>query len=175
MVWNKNSYHCLFFKAFPSAYDCYCSSILLACFFLGLSLFLFVSLFVFVLLCCFVCFVLFLIHAVCFFFSSASPEESSPRVKPKFHKTDTKFRDSNNNNSRLADPTPDTSRKFSRPIMKFPKSKDKVNVWTRQKNVQVKRRERVSCWLVVFIFCCGVSKEHQWYSLLGKGKHGELS
>lgn len=100
---------------------------------------------------------------------SASPEESSPRVKPKFHKTDTKFRDSNNNNSRLADPTPDTSRKFSRPIMKFPKSKDKVNVWTRQKNVQVKRRERVPCWLVVFIFCCGVSKEHQWYSLLGKG------
>lgn len=103
------------------------------------------------------------------FFSSAGPEDSSPRVKQKFRTTDPKFKEPNNNNTRLADSTPDTKRKFSKPKMKFPKSKDKVNVWTRQKNVKVKKRDRAPCWLVVFAFCCGVSKEHQWYSLLGKG------
>ena len=55
--------------------------------------------------------------------------------------------------------------------MKFPKSKDKVNVWSKQKKAQArKKKERVPCWLIVFVFCCGVSKEHQWYSLLGKGE-----
>jgi len=53
--------------------------------------------------------------------------------------------------------------------MKFPKSKDKVNVWSKQKTAKAKKKERAPCWLVVFVFCCGVSKEHQWYSLLGKG------
>ncbi|KAL9981327.1 hypothetical protein ACROYT_G010015 [Oculina patagonica] len=96
-------------------------------------------------------------------------EESSPRVKPKF-KTDTKFKDSERN-SRLTElaAAPDSKRKFSRPKMKFPKSKDKVNVWSKQKKAEAKKKEQVPCWLTVFVFCCGVSKEHQWYSLLGKG------
>lgn len=98
-----------------------------------------------------------------------STEESSPRVKPKF-KTETKFKDSERK-SRLteADAEPESRRKFSGPKMKFPKSKDKVNVWSKQKKEKVKKKEQAPCWLVVFVFCCGVSKEHQWYSLLGKG------
>lgn len=97
-------------------------------------------------------------------------EESSPRVKPKF-KTDTKFKDSERN-TKLTEPAaaPDSKRKFSRPKVKFPKSKDKVNVWSKQKKAEVKKKEQVPCWLTVFVFCCGVSKEHQWYSLLGKGR-----
>ena len=54
--------------------------------------------------------------------------------------------------------------------MKFPKSKDKVNVWTKQKNGTVKKRNRIPCWLAIFAFCCGVSKDYQWYSLMGKGR-----
>ncbi len=101
-------------------------------------------------------------------------EESSPRVKPKF-KTDTKFKDSERN-SRLTElaAAPDSKRKFSRPKMKFPKSKDKVNVWSKQKKAEAKKKEQVPCWLTVFVFCCGVSKEHQWYSLLGKGRMHEI-
>lgn len=98
---------------------------------------------------------------------SAGQEESSPRVKPKF-KQDTKFNDCNNNKGQ-ADSMTESQQKFSKPVMKFPKSKDKVNVWTRQKNLQVQKKEPVSCWIVPLVFCCGVSKEHQWYSLLGKG------
>lgn len=94
-------------------------------------------------------------------------EESSPRVKPKF-KTDTKFKDSERS-SRLGEVTPDPKRKFSKPKAKFPKSTDKVNVWSKQEKAKAKERKRAPCWLVVFVFCCGVSKEHQWYSLLGKG------
>lgn len=98
-----------------------------------------------------------------------STEESSPKVKPKF-KTETKFKDSERT-SRLteADAAPESKRKFSGPKMKFPKSKDKVNVWSKQKKEKAKNKEQAPCWLVVFVFCCGVSKEHQWYSLLGKG------
>ena len=95
-------------------------------------------------------------------------EESSPRVKPKF-KTDTKFKDSERS-SRLGEVTPDPKRKFSKPKAKFPKSTDKVNVWSKQEKAKAKERKRAPCWLVVFVFCCGVSKEHQWYSLLGKGE-----
>lgn len=94
-------------------------------------------------------------------------EEPSPRVKPKF-KTDTKFKDSERS-SRLGEVTPDPKRKFSKPKAKFPKSTDKVNVWSKQEKAKAKERKRAPCWLVVFVFCCGVSKEHQWYSLLGKG------
>lgn len=110
---------------------------------------------------------LFVIYYRCCVFRST--EESSPRVKPKF-KTETKFKDSERK-SRLteADAEPESRRKFSGPKMKFPKSKDKVNVWSKQKKEKVKKKEQAPCWLVVFVFCCGVSKEHQWYSLLGKG------
>ncbi|XP_068678088.1 uncharacterized protein [Montipora foliosa] len=93
---------------------------------------------------------------------SAEREDSSTRIKSN------KSRETNNN-AMLSEPSPEKKRKFSRPMMKFPKSKDKVNVWTRQKNVQVKTRNRIPCWLAVFAFCCGVSKDHQWYSLVGKG------
>ncbi|KAK2573977.1 hypothetical protein P5673_000088 [Acropora cervicornis] len=93
---------------------------------------------------------------------SAGQEETSPRVKSnKFTET--------NNNATLTEPLPDKKRKFSRPMMKFPKSKDKVNVWTKQKNGTVKKRNRIPCWLAIFAFCCGVSKDYQWYSLMGKG------
>ena len=95
-------------------------------------------------------------------------EESSPRIKPKF-KTDTKFKDSERS-SRLGEVTPDPKRKFSKPKAKFPKSTDKVNVWSKQEKAKAKERKRAPCWLVVFVFCCGVSKEHQWYSLLGNGE-----
>ncbi|PFX13760.1 uncharacterized protein LOC111345665 [Stylophora pistillata] len=94
-------------------------------------------------------------------------EEPSPRVKPKF-KPDTKLKDSERSN-RLGEVTPDPKRKLSKPKVKFPKSTDKVNVWSKQEKAKAKKKERAPCWLVVFVFCCGVSKEHQWYSLLGKG------
>lgn len=119
----------------------------------------------FVVFLVFVC--VFGFHFCAIFCSSAGQEESSPRVKPKF-KQDTKFNDCNKNKGQ-ADSITESQQKFSKPVMKFPKSKDKVNVWTRQKNVQVKKKEPVSCWIVPLVFCCGVSKEHQWYSLLGKG------
>ena len=104
-----------------------------------------------------------------------STEESSPRVKPKF-KTETKFKDPERKN-RLTeeDAERESRRKFSGPKMKFPKSKDKVNVWSKQKKENVKKKEQAPCWVVVFVFCCGVSKEHQWYSLLGKGEMQTIS
>lgn len=102
-------------------------------------------------------------------FSSPLPEDSSPSVKPKFRQ-EKAFKDINMNNKQ-SDQIPDTKRKFSVPKAKFPKSKDKVNVWTKQGRVESKKKaERAPCWFVVFIFCCGVSKENPWYSLLGKGE-----
>ena len=103
------------------------------------------------------------------FFSSPLPEDSSPSVKPKFRQ-EKAFKDINMNNKQ-SDQIPDTKRKLSAPKAKFPKSKDKVNVWTKQGRVESKKKaERAPCWFVVFIFCCGVSKENPWYSLLGKGE-----
>ena len=93
------------------------------------------------------------IHAVCFFLSSPAPEESSPRVKPKF-KQDTKLKDPNNNN-KLSEPTPDKKRKFSRPKAKFPKSKDKVNVWTKQGKAGAKKENAFHAgWLCLFLLRC---------------------
>lgn len=130
------------------------------CFLSSLLLYMFLKLFV-------INVFFFYYHRCCVF---RSTEESSPGVKPKF-KTDTKFKDSERK-SRLTEAAaaPDSKRKFSGPKMKFPKSKDKVNVWSKQKKAEVKKKEQAPCWLVVFVFCCGVSKEHQWYSLLGKGR-----